>query len=324
MILQPLPTEIGLLDLRFTPIIMAGLRYGRLSALLSALVPLLYTVITDPMWLPHVCEYLLLPAVLSGFFHKKEYRTDFTRIPYSDGLEICGLLFTFHFAFQIFQNGDAIWYLLPGLFITLLITSIAMMIVIVMFNDENNTWLLQRKFELLAHQDSLTQLPNFRSFIGIAKDISQQRKIAILMIDLDNFKQYNDKLGHQAGDVLLRNASKLLRNNIENQDYVARYGGEEFILMSLETDPHRLNQYAHKLCHAIESHFQEEAHAKGVSPVTISIGISVSEQPNDDLHRVITESDTALYQSKRGGKNRYTLFHEMHPLHKGTTLITSD
>jgi diguanylate cyclase len=128
-----------------------------------------------------------------------------------------------------------------------------------------------------------------------------------LMIDLDNFKQYNDQFGHLEGDQLLREISSVLRHHIHEQDYLARYGGEEFILLSSEIDPLRLSKYAEQLCSIVADTFHQK-NLTDSAPITISIGISTAEEPQAELKRIISEADHALYESKHRGKNRSTLF----------------
>jgi diguanylate cyclase len=174
-----------------------------------------------------------------------------------------------------------------------------------MYNDENRTWMLQRRLELQANQDGLTGLPNLRSFMNIARNTVLLRPISIMMIDIDNFKKYNDTFGHLQGDKLLREVGQILRSSVYEHDYVARYGGEEFIIMSQLTDYEQLSDYAYRLCHAVEAH---QSNSQEEARTTISIGISISESQQDELLRMISEADEALYISKGNGKNRYTFY----------------
>jgi diguanylate cyclase len=319
MMLQPLPPSIGLHDLRFAPLVMAGLCSGIPVAILSVLLPAAYSYWTgEPQPTMHLLQDLLAPAVLSSLFHNRDYRSGFLPIRLSDGFKTVALFFFVHVLFGIFvehhkPNGDM---LLSQLYM-LALSAAAIVVLIRMYNDENTTWLLQRRLELQANQDGLTRLANLRSFLKLAEETLAQRRIAIFMIDIDNFKLYNDRFGHLAGDDLLREVGELLRNVIGTHDYVARYGGEEFILMSPHTDYDTLSAYASHLCDAVSSHaqsrFNREDEAAGSRRITISIGISVAVRPGDSLQRLIDEADQALYASKRGGKNRYT-FHTPGPL----------
>jgi diguanylate cyclase len=228
----------------------------------------------------------------------------------ADGFKTLSLFFILHVAIESYLHPER-WSAFPVIseLYMLLLCGAAVIIMIRMYNDENKTWLLQRKLELQANQDGLTRLANLRSFLRLAGDTLDKRRIAIFMIDIDNFKQYNDRYGHLAGDDLLREVGQLLRNAIEPYDYVARYGGEEFILMSHYTDPEALSAYAARLCETVlaqTSSLSGESAARH-EPVTISIGIAIAERPGDSLQRLISEADEALYESKRSGKNRSTL-----------------
>lgn len=308
MMLVPFPASLGFLDLRSLPIFMAGIRYGFASALLSTLLPAIATLLfTDGNpWLL-IGQELLIPAVLAAFFHNQEYRSGFMDIPIKHAfqLSISGLVLR---CVSQLALGSALT--LPLLVDQLLITGIifaTFAIILIMINDENRSWRLQRELELQANQDGLTKLPNLRSFLPIAANLLRKRNIAILMIDLDNFKQYNDFYGHLAGDQLLREISSLLRHHIDEQDYLARYGGEEFILLSTETNPVRLTGYANSLCDKVAETFAQNDQPRAI-PITISIGMAISPNTSVELKKVISEADQALYASKHGGKNRATLF----------------
>lgn len=310
MMLVPFPSSLGLIDLRSLPIFMAGIRYGFAGALLSTLLPAIATLLfTDGNpWLL-IGQELLIPAIVASLFHNKEYRSGFMDIPIHHALSICLSLLLLRGISHLLLGNALTWAFLGD---QLLISAIALAtfaIILIMINDENRSWRMQRELELQANQDSLTKLPNLRSFLPIATDLLRKRNVAILMIDLDNFKQYNDRYGHLSGDQLLRDISSLLRHHIDSQDYLARYGGEEFILLSAETDPERLTAYAKTLCEKIAETFaQNDQYPQTDVPITISIGMAISANTSVELKKVISEADQALYASKHGGKNRATLF----------------
>lgn len=323
MALQPLPPSLGIVDLRFAPLVMAGLCYGLPIALLSTLLPAAYGFVTgEEMWQQHVFQELLAPAVLSSLFHNRDYRSGFLAIRMTDGFKTLALFFIIHVLIEYFMYPDR-WNdspLFSELYM-LLLCGAAVVVMIKMYNDENRTWLLQRQLELQANQDGLTRLANLRSFLRLAGDTLSKRRIAVFMIDIDNFKHYNDRYGHLAGDDLLREVGQLLRNAIETYDYVARYGGEEFILMSHHTDSESLAAYARRLCDTVmtQTQFLSDETASQSAHITISIGIAIAERPGDSLQRLISEADEALYESKRAGKNRFTL-HSSHSAYaSGTT-----
>ncbi|WP_282940406.1 diguanylate cyclase [Paenibacillus sp. RC67] len=312
MMLQPFPNDSLLTDLRFAPIIMAGLRFGSVVSLLSAILPSLYIFhIGEPLGLVRIMQDLVLPAIVSSQFYKKDHDSGYAMIPFQDGIKICVIMAAIRLGIQAYLRYELTPSLIASHLIMLALSVLAILVLIVMYNDDNRSMILQRRFELLANQDGLTGLPNLRSFMSIARNTFQQRPISIMMIDIDNFKRYNDTFGHLQGDKLLREVGQLLRSLIDERDYAARYGGEEFIVMSHTVDFPQLEQYARRLCHAVAAHPYQGTCS---TPTTISIGISVSGSSKDDLLRIISEADEALYISKNNGKNRHTFYITEPPL----------
>ncbi len=131
---------------------------------------------------------------------------------------------------------------------------------------------------------------------------------AVIMMDIDNFKQYNDLYGHQAGDECLRHIADVLKTRLSRkQDYVVRYGGEEFtaVLFSLEREE------AFGLAEAIRAAVETEAGGcrhQDACPVTLSLGVCWgSLHPQAELNEYLRQADAALYEAKRQGKNRTVL-----------------
>jgi diguanylate cyclase len=317
MMLQPLPPTLGIVDLRFAPLVMAGLSSGPAIALLSTVLPAAYSFgFGEPHALKLLFQDLLAPAVLSSLFHQRDYRTGLIAIRFSDGFKTLLMFFLIHELIGLYAEPKRLTEsaVLSELYM-LLLCAVAIVILIRMINDENRTWLLQRRLELQANQDGLTRLANLRSFMQLAEDTLMRRRVAIFMIDIDNFKLYNDRFGHLAGDDLLREVGRLLRNCIDARDYVARYGGEEFILLSHLTNGEALTDYAAMLCETVaelagSDREEETGTLAPAGQVTISVGISIANAPGDSLQRIIAEADQALYVSKRNGKNRFT-FHAL-------------
>jgi diguanylate cyclase len=308
MMLEPLPEPLGLIDLRSLPIFMAGLRYGLPVALLSTVLPSGYSFFLHEKFGAFIIiQDLIAPALLSSFFHNKEYRIGFLDIPIRHGLQICTFIFIVHLLTHGYLAGSLTWEFAADQLFMLVIMTAAFILLIAMVNDENKSWRLQRQLEIQANQDGLTRLPNLRSFISIARNAMRKRKVSIMMIDIDNFKLYNDRFGHLEGDQLLRDIGSVLRHHINEQDYVARYGGEEFVLLSTEIDPMRLAEYAHHLCTAVADTFHEK-NPPHIPPITVSIGISIAQAPQEELQQIISKADYALYESKHSGKNRFTFY----------------
>jgi diguanylate cyclase (GGDEF)-like protein len=159
------------------------------------------------------------------------------------------------------------------------------------------------RLEALATIDGMTGLPNHRTFQErLASEIAQARRergaVCVLLIDADYFKHYNDTYGHPAGDDVLREIGKLLRDNVRDGAFIARYGGEEFVGILSRTDLSVCQQVAERLRSNVETH--AFAHRQ----VTISVGLAWHDfalPGGDDL---VSIADKALYDAKRTGRNR--------------------
>lgn len=161
--------------------------------------------------------------------------------------------------------------------------------------------------------DNLTQLFNKKYFFEVYLSIYQKMKflelpIGVLLIDIDNYKNYNDTYGHMAGDECLKNVANIFEQYTRNNDLVARYGGEEFIILVENQNVHQLYQIGEKLRKAVENMNIENFVSVEQKKLTISIGICCVI-PKEDIEplEVIHEADHALYQSKRNGKNRTSI-----------------
>ena len=171
-----------------------------------------------------------------------------------------------------------------------------------------------------ASYDKLTDLPNRtlaydRIQQAIANAIRENKKIALLYMDFDHFKNINDTLGHSAGDEFLRYMAGRLRACVRDFDTVARLGGDEFLIMFLEIDE---GHEGHAVTFEdIVRHKAEEILQRVAEPcviqemefsVTASVGIAIFPQDGDDPHVLLKNADTAMYRSKRKGRNTYEIF----------------
>jgi diguanylate cyclase (GGDEF)-like protein/PAS domain S-box-containing protein len=165
----------------------------------------------------------------------------------------------------------------------------------------------------LAHFDYLTNLPNRASFLnildhsaGLAKRNKQM--LAVLFIDLDGFKQINDTLGHEAGDLLLKGVSERFVQTLRESDTVARLGGDEFVML-LENIESARNAVlvAEKLVHALAAPFDLNGQP---GKVGASIGIALFPEDAGDAKTLVMRADEAMYRAKHGGKNIWKLYSE--------------
>lgn len=159
-----------------------------------------------------------------------------------------------------------------------------------------------KELEKLSVTDKLTGIYNR---LKIDKSLKAEtlrynrykRKFGIILLDIDHFKEVNDTYGHQAGDKVLVEFAKILKNNVRNTDMVGRWGGEEFIVICLEIDVKNLTTLAKKLKNEIEN-FQ----FSHVKRKTASFGIVVYED-GEKIEHFISRADKALYKAKENGRN---------------------
>ena len=169
--------------------------------------------------------------------------------------------------------------------------------------DENN--------RVLAALDPLTGVANRRSLIAaLDRDVARAQRMrepmALMMVDIDHFKDVNDRYGHPAGDRVLCSVVNVLRQRVRAQDLVGRYGGEEFMVLLPDTGLTGAQQLARALCKAVE---ESRCPADGVPgpgiAVTVSIGVFGGRlESGDSWDMLIAAADRALYQAKNNGRNR--------------------
>jgi diguanylate cyclase (GGDEF)-like protein len=165
---------------------------------------------------------------------------------------------------------------------------------------------LHRLVARQASTDGLTELANRREFEdSLATEISRAERfggtLALILADLDDFKQVNDRFGHQAGDEVLRKFAAIVRETVRDIDVAARYGGEEFAILLPQTDVEGAERLAERLRRAVET--SPMAHGQGF-PVIVTSSFGVASFPDaDSAARLFRAADEALYRAKRAGKN---------------------
>ena len=167
------------------------------------------------------------------------------------------------------------------------------------------------RIEHNALHDSLTGLPNRRYLDETLRRCAlagyqDAGTMALLHIDLDRFKHINDTLGHAAGDAMLIHASKVLRANCRDTDFVARIGGDEFVVLSSNSHGEEgLARLAGRLVEAMRKPVMHEGHECRFG---VSVGIATAEAPDIDVKQLLINADIALYRAKDRGRNRYEFF----------------
>lgn len=180
-----------------------------------------------------------------------------------------------------------------------------------LFSDITQTKLQQQTLELMAHYDVLTRLPNRTLFAdrftqAIAHCRREGTLLAVCYLDLDGFKQVNDRLGHEAGDRLLVEVAERIKASLREEDTVSRLGGDEFAL--LISDIHAIDQ-AEQAMDRIHASIARPYQIDDLS-ITIAASSGVTLYPLDDadLDTLLRHADQAMYQAKLDGRNRFRLF----------------
>jgi diguanylate cyclase (GGDEF)-like protein len=166
---------------------------------------------------------------------------------------------------------------------------------------------LNEQLEQLALTDALTGLLNRRALTDLARqEIAhsqrQHRPLALMMVDIDHFKSINDRFGHQAGDMVLRQAAAVIKRVIRAGDTLVRYGGEEFVLLAPDTDQGGALELSERIRQSLRSEpFGTE---QGRISVTASFGVTMLHEDDTDPEQLLRRADDALYMAKANGRDR--------------------
>jgi diguanylate cyclase (GGDEF)-like protein len=137
------------------------------------------------------------------------------------------------------------------------------------------------------------------------------RYVAVIAVDLDGLKRVNDTHGHATGDELLRETARRLRSVVRDRDLVARLGGDEFVLLCAGVDPAGAARLAERIVAEISTPYSLPGGVTAWSGA--SVGVTVTDDPADDVDKLLAQADRALYAAKGSGGNRYAV----HPVHPG-------
>ncbi|XDD51645.1 diguanylate cyclase [Leptospira sp. WS92.C1] len=183
--------------------------------------------------------------------------------------------------------------------------------VVLVFRDITQRQMAEEYLRYLAYHDYLTGLPNRTLFYermeaSIEQSTRHSRNLALLFLDLDDFKTVNDSLGHDAGDILLKQLAGRLKSEVRKDDTVARLAGDEFVIILNDiASVSDVKEVAEKILKGLDENFQlGDAEIK----VTASIGISLFPLHGTEVENLIRYADTAMYLAKQKGKNAYTIY----------------
>lgn len=172
----------------------------------------------------------------------------------------------------------------------------------------------QERLDYLAHFDTLTGLPNRELLADRTQQIigncrRHQREMALLFIDLDNFKSINDGFGHGVGDNLLKATAKIISASLREGDTVSHLSGDEFVVALSEiSSPQDAASVAGKILSTLKQAIHLDNVGNNEIFITASIGISIFPHDGDNMETLITNADTAMYHAKSTGKNSFQFF----------------
>ncbi|ARD21002.1 GGDEF domain-containing protein [Shewanella japonica] len=169
------------------------------------------------------------------------------------------------------------------------------------------------QLEKLSQTDSLTQLFNRRHWQAcFEKEYERYARYgesgSMIMIDIDNFKQINDKYGHPAGDKVIQSIAHILKQSLRETDFAGRYGGEEFAVVLTNTNADESKYFTERLRKKVET--SQVVYKNQIIKVTISIGVNALSEQTKNSASWLAGADKALYQSKENGRNQTSVFKE--------------
>ncbi|MBM7624233.1 GGDEF domain-containing protein [Sporohalobacter salinus] len=309
--MEPFKYKKMIFDLRHVPVFLITYGLGWKKGLFSIIPPTIYQVyLGENTAKPGVILGLLLPVLIGHIFYDyKKIKPLLVKINIKEVLTSY-LIFSIIKSILQFFVIDIPFKLWIKLTINVTIFSlISLFIILLIIKDINQSTVLKKELERKANYDVMTGLPNLNHFKNKAKEAMKcKTPIIIIMVDIDNFKDYNDIHGHPAGNKALQRLAKILKNNTRNSDLVARYGGEEFILgVPNISNKEEAFFVAKRFRMKVEKYQFEGEEALPNKNLTISLGIS-SISYNKSLDELIQEADKALYSSKNKGKNCINFF----------------
>jgi diguanylate cyclase (GGDEF)-like protein len=168
---------------------------------------------------------------------------------------------------------------------------------------------MHKKMQDLTIIDELTGLYNYRFFRSKLVDEMRRadryhQRMALLMIDIDHFKQLNDSQGHQTGNIVLQEISSVLKQSVRDVDIVARYGGEEFMVILPQTDIERAGVIAERIRSQIEIAYFSNSQGQRYLKVTVSVGVIAYPNGVLSTNQLLEKVDKTMYQAKKEGRNK--------------------
>lgn len=165
----------------------------------------------------------------------------------------------------------------------------------------------------LSYTDSLTGIYNHGRFQYLLEEKLKEAEennqpLSLIMIDIDNFKNYNDRLGHPAGDEVIKKIAEIIKNSCRKQDIPARYGGEEFALILPNTNKEEARIIGERIRKKIADYPFKDKETQPQGAITVSVGIATFPEDAEDKKELIQKADLALFTAKNKGKNQVVVY----------------
>jgi diguanylate cyclase (GGDEF)-like protein len=172
---------------------------------------------------------------------------------------------------------------------------------------------LRQSLKEQAIRDPLTGLFNRRYLTEtLEREFARAQRsgapVAIVMIDVDHFKRFNDSFGHDAGDAVLQELGSFFKRSVRADDIACRYGGEEFCLVLPQMDQHNARQRAEAIREGAAA-LEVKSDGRVLGPVTLSLGVALFPEDGANMESLVRAADAALYEAKNTGRNRVMMTH---------------
>ena len=296
-----------LVDLRHIPVIVAAYFVGPLPTFIVTATIVIYRFSINTNFAAYAaCVFILCIAFGTSYIVKKmpvySKRTFMTVTLYATGVH------TLILAIVLWDTGvlvETLAVVLPASFISCWLT-------LLVSRDIRLTKQTVQSLHRRTQLDFLTGLHNFHAFTNYLTDVKQssilqEKTVTLLMIDIDYFKKVNDTYGHEAGDDVLRQFARRLKDGVGNVGYLSRNGGEEFSVLFEHSTLQEVETLAEQLRERIETMpFIVQGHEP--LPVTASFGLASFKETTSHIDDLVSHADAALYHSKQHGRNQVTRF----------------
>jgi diguanylate cyclase len=299
----------NILDLRYVPIYAVAIHSGGKKGVLVLVLPIIYRFyMGGPFAIDGIIFSIILPFIVGVIAHNRVKTVSETGLI---NKKIVIYMFLIYEVIRVIVFFTFYNIPLHLLLVMVSMSVITLFIISTVMNDGVKNNHLKGELLKLARYDHLTNLPNVRYFKEQTdKLLKNGEDLAIAMVDIDFFKQYNDKHGHPIGDIALQCVGNLLDLTSREKDIVARYGGEEFVIcLRKANNPEEINQVLENFRKVIELYLFPGESTKTKHKLTISIGVSHSNY-SKELYQLIDQADQALYESKKNNRNTVTFYQQ--------------